>query len=48
MADQLGLKNVSLVRARAEDYREQYDILTARAMAFSDQLFTWTYHLVKK
>jgi 16S rRNA G527 N7-methylase RsmG len=22
--------------------------LTARAMAFSDQLFTWTYHLVKK
>ncbi len=48
IANELGLKNVSLVWARAEDYREQYDILTARAMAFSDQLFKWTYHLVKK
>jgi 16S rRNA (guanine527-N7)-methyltransferase len=48
MASILWLQNISMVRARAEDHHEIYDILTARAMAFSDKLFSWTYHLVKK
>lgn len=48
MATTLGLKNVAVVRSRAEDHKKQYDILTARAVAFSDALFNRTYHLVKK
>jgi 16S rRNA (guanine527-N7)-methyltransferase len=48
MASALWLQNISMVRSRAEDHHEVYDILTARAMAFSDKLFSWTYHLVKK
>lgn len=48
MAQQLWLSNVSMVWSRAEEYTKEYDIMTARAMAFSDSLFKWTYHLVKK
>jgi 16S rRNA (guanine527-N7)-methyltransferase len=49
MATILSVKNVSLVWSRAEEYKhEPYDILTARAVAFSDQLFKRCYWLVKK
>jgi len=48
MAQALGLDNVEVVRSRAEQHKKQYDILTARAMAYIDDLMTWTYHLVKK
>ncbi|MBP6911105.1 class I SAM-dependent methyltransferase [Patescibacteria group bacterium] len=48
MADTLGLRNVEVVRSRAEQHRKQYDILTARAMAYIDDLLTRSYHLVKK
>ena len=50
MAKQLWLKNVDVVWSRAEEYKpqEKFDILTARAVAFSDKLFVWTYDLVKK
>ncbi len=37
-----------MVRTRAEDYKEkQFDILTARAVAYIDKLMKFTYHLVK-
>lgn len=49
MANLLWLKNVQVVRSRAEEYKhEPYDVLTSRAVAFSDKLFSRTYHLVKK
>ncbi|MEI7477059.1 MAG: RsmG family class I SAM-dependent methyltransferase [bacterium] len=48
MAHTLGLQNVKTVRSRSEDYTGSFDILTARAVAFSDELFRNTYHLVKK
>ena len=48
MAEKLGLKNVNMIRTRAEDYKEkQFDILTARAVAYIDKLMKFTYHLVK-
>lgn len=48
MANALGLKNVELVWSRAEQHKKQYDILTARAMAYIDDLMNRSYHLVKK
>lgn len=48
MADTLGLQNVKTVRARAEDHKQQYDILTARAMSSAENLFARCFHLVKK
>lgn len=48
MAQKLGLRNVDVVRSRAEQHKKQYDVLTARAMAYIDDLMTWCYHLVKK
>lgn len=50
MASQLWLHNVVVIWSRAEEYKpaEQFDILTARAVAFSSDLFKWTYSLVKK
>ena len=49
MAQKLGISNVETIWSRAEDYEYgQYDVMTARAVAFSDKLFKWTYTLVKK
>ena len=48
MTKKLWCTNVSVLWSRAEDHHVEYDILTARAMAFSDTLFNWTFHLVKK
>lgn len=48
MAQTLNLKNVDVVWSRAEDHKKQYDILTARAMAYIDDLMKRCYHLVKK
>ena len=48
MAQSLGLQNIDVVRSRAEDHKKHYDILTARAMAYIDELMPWCYHLVKK
>jgi 16S rRNA (guanine527-N7)-methyltransferase len=49
MAAQLELRNVHVIWARAEEYKnKQYDVMTARAVAFSDKLFKRTYTLVKK
>ena len=49
MIEKLWLKNVKVIWTRAEDYKEkQFDILTARAVAYIDKLLKFTYHLVKK
>jgi 16S rRNA (guanine527-N7)-methyltransferase len=44
----LGLDNVIVMRARAEDVRETYDVVTARAVAALDKLGRWCLPLVRK
>lgn len=46
-AHELGLDNVSVLRSRAEDVAERYDIVTARAVAALDKLARWCMPLVK-
>lgn len=40
--DELGLKNVRVERLRAEDCDEQFDVVTARAVAGLEKLLRWT------
>jgi 16S rRNA (guanine527-N7)-methyltransferase len=42
----LGLDNVSVLRARAEEVHETYDVVTARAVAALDKLGRWCLPLV--
>lgn len=44
----LGLDNVEVVRARAEDVKETYDVVTARAVAPLDRLGRWCLPLVRR
>lgn len=44
----LGLDNVTVLRARAEDVHETYDVVTARAVAALDKLGRWCLPLVAK
>lgn len=44
----LGLDNCTVVRSRAEDVRDTYDVVTARAVANLDQLGRWCMPLVTK
>ncbi len=48
MVNQLGLKNVDLVRSRIEDHKGDYEIITARAVGYIDKLLNRTKHLLKK
>lgn len=48
IADVLGAKNVSTIWSRAEDHKATYDIVTARAVTYADQLLHWSLPLVKK
>ncbi len=48
MAENLWIKNVEVVWSRAEQHKVKYDVLTARAMAYIDNLMTRCYQLVKK
>ena len=54
MAEQMGVKNVKIVHARAEevgkepDFREKYDFATARAVAELRVLLEYTLPFVKK
>lgn len=48
MAETLWLANVDVVWSRAEDHKQKYDALTARAMAYIDDLMWRCYSLVKK
>jgi 16S rRNA (guanine527-N7)-methyltransferase len=44
----VGLDNVTVLRARAEEVRDTYDVVTARAVAALDKLGRWCLPLVKK
>jgi 16S rRNA (guanine527-N7)-methyltransferase len=44
----LGLDNVTVLRARAEEVHETYDVVTARAVAALDKLGRWCLPLVAK
>lgn len=46
-ADELGLTNVTVLRSRAEDVTEKYDVVTARAVAALEKLARWCMPLVK-
>lgn len=46
--DALGLDNCTVVRARAEDVHDTYDVVTARAVANLDRLGRWCMPLVTK
>ena len=46
--DSLGLDNCTVVRARAEDVHDTYDVVTARAVANLDRLGRWCMPLVNK
>ena len=48
MCDKLELDNVRVVRARAEDVHEEYDVVTARAVAALEKLGRWCLPLVRK
>ena len=45
---ELNLKEIKDIHTRAEDYKETFDIVTARAVANIEKLLTYTMHLVKK
>lgn len=44
----LELDNIIAIHSRSEDYKEQFDVVTARAVANLEKLITWCMHLVKK
>lgn len=46
VVDELLLENVRVVRARAEEVREVFDVVTARAVAGLDKLARWCMPLV--
>ena len=49
MLGELGVQNAEVLRTRIEDYQgEKADLLTARAVAYSDKLLQWSVPLVKK
>ncbi|MBO7095293.1 class I SAM-dependent methyltransferase [bacterium] len=47
--EQINIKNVEMVWSRVEDIKNQtFDLVTARAVAYSDKLLNWATPLVKK
>lgn len=48
MCDKLELDNVRVMRARAEDVHEEFDVVTARAVAALEKLGRWCLPLVRK
>lgn len=44
----LKIPNAQAIRTRAEDHKEQYDYVTARAVSYIDKLLPRVQHLVKK
>lgn len=47
VVDQLGLNNVVVLRARAEEVNQTFDVVTARAVAALDKLGRWCMPLVR-
>jgi len=48
IADSLWLENVEVIWTRAENHKEKYDAVIARAVAYIDKLFNFSLHLLKK
>ncbi len=48
VVEELSLENVRVLRARAEDVEETFDVVTARAVAHLDKLGRWCMPLVKR
>lgn len=48
MIKELKIMNTKAIRTRIEDYVEQFDVITARAVGYIDKIFSWSYHLLKK
>lgn len=44
----LDLQDIKAIHTRSEDYKEQFDLVTARAVASLNKLIPWCIHLVKK
>lgn len=47
MCDELGLDNVRVLRARADEVHEEFDVVTARAVAALEKLGRWCMPLVR-
>lgn len=48
MLETLWVKNAKVIWTRMEDYKgEHFDVITARAVAYSDKLLKWAYPLLK-
>ena len=46
--EELGVKNVEMIWGRIEEIKNQtFDLVTARAVAYSDKLLNRAYHLIK-
>lgn len=45
---ELGLDNIKAIHIRGEDYHEEFDLVTSRAVANIEKLVNFTMHLVKK
>jgi 16S rRNA G527 N7-methylase RsmG len=49
MLEKLNVKNVNMLRTRIEDIKNQtFDLVTARAVAYSDKLLNRATPLIKK
>lgn len=44
----LDLEGIEAIHIRSEEYKEKFDVVTARAVANLEKLITWCMHLVKK
>lgn len=44
----LELSNIEAIHTRSEDYKNEFDVVTARAVAALEKLINWCMHLVKK
>lgn len=42
------IKNAQIIRTRGENHNKKYDFVTARAVAYIDELLDYSYNLVKK
>lgn len=45
---ELDLTDIEAIHSRGEDYKQKFDIVTARAVANIEKLLTYTMHLVSK
>lgn len=47
MIQNLNIPNAKALRTRAEDHKEKYDYVTARAVSYIDTLLSRVHYLVK-